>query len=108
VPTEGVPLRRPVHPTAKPPYHVRIWDQAQRERWETIAAVMPEEMTACWDHLAYRPGFVLPNGRCHELRGSYRGIWQYKPSTGHNYRVWYRFDEKEKTVLVTQVYDHHP
>jgi hypothetical protein len=69
---------------------------------------MPDEMAACWDHLASTPTLVISNGRCHRLRGSLRNVWQYKPSTGYNQRVWCQVDEDELVVLVTAVHDTHP
>lgn len=65
-------------------------------------------MTECWDHLAMTPGLVLPDGRSHRLRGALRHIWQYKPTTGYNYRIWYEIDEAARVVMITRVWTTHP
>jgi hypothetical protein len=55
------------------------------------------------------PTRMLPNERCHRLKGAHVShIWQYKPTTGHNYRIWYLVDETNLRVLVTYVCDRHP
>ena len=104
----GVPLRRPTHPATAPRYHVRIKSLTERARWEALAIELPDEMTACWDHLANSPTAMLPNERCHRLKGALATIWQYKPTTGHNKRVWYTVDDAQRRVLVTAVYEQHP
>lgn len=104
----GVPLRRPTHPSHEPQYHLRIKDLDEHSRWDSVVAMLPAEMTACWDHLANQPTTILPNERCHRLHGKLKDLWQYKPTTGHNYRVWYSVDQAQHIVLVTAVWDRHP
>lgn len=106
--SEGVPLRRPTHPRAKPQYHLRAKNKEERALWEAIAVALGAEMAACYDHLANRPTVPLPDGRCHQLHGQLAGTWQYKPRLGHNYRIWYVVDKDRKVTLVTAVHDHHP
>ena len=105
----GVPLRRPSRPTLPPNYHVRIKNRDVRADWDRLVAVIGSVMTRCWDHLAMRPGLVLPGGRCHRLKGAHLSrTWHYKPTTGHNYRIWYGIDEPARIVLVTRVWATHP
>ncbi|MGO9179306.1 MAG: type II toxin-antitoxin system RelE family toxin [Candidatus Limnocylindrales bacterium] len=52
---------------------------------------------------------TMPLGdRCHELKGPFRGIWQFKVTMGHNYRVWYKPDVEASAVLVVKVALTHP
>jgi len=105
----GVPLRRHSKPAAKPRFHVRIKNLDERGKWELLAATIPEEMKAAWDHLANTPTMMLPNERCHRLHGAkIAHIWQYKPTTGHNHRLWYTVDEGAVLVLVIEVHVTHP
>lgn len=104
----GVPLRRRARPAIAPVYHVRIKSRDLRGEWDALTATIRPEMTACWDHLAMTPTLVLDNGRCHRLKGALRNVWQYKPTTGHNFRVWYHVDEHKRIVLVTEVHATHP
>lgn len=105
----GVPLRRPTHPAVAPAYHVRIKSFDERQLWEQLAAEIGPELQTCWDHMAHTPTRMLANERCHRLRGAHlRHIWQYKPTTGHNFRIWYVVDEPNHRVLVVAVHAHHP
>lgn len=88
---------------------MRIKSLAERGAWEDLAASIPVEMTLCWDHLAHTPGLLIPGGRCHRLRGDQLShIWQYKPTLGHNYRIWYVVDDAKLVVIVTEVHTSHP
>src|SRR5690242_2639693 len=92
-PAPGVPLRRPSRPVVAPRYHVRAKDLRTRQEFEALANLLPVEMTQCWDHLAHTPDLVISGGRSHRLRGDHlRHIWQYKPTLGFNYRIWYTVD----------------
>lgn len=103
----GLPLKRPRKPEARPTYRLRIKNHHEEGQWDQLVALMREDMIRCWDHLANRPTMMLPN-RCYPLKGRYAGTWQYKPSTGHNTRVWYRVDEEARVTYIDAVFVQHP
>jgi mRNA-degrading endonuclease RelE of RelBE toxin-antitoxin system len=108
----GVPLARPrLYPKSapsRPSYRVRAKNKRVEEDWDRLAESMPDELTKCWDFISSTPLRDIGD-RCHELEGpKAAGTWQYKLTSGHKYRVWYRVTSGEVCVLVIQVFDDHP
>jgi len=111
-PLPGLPVARPHRfprdAPERPPYRVRARNRKVESDWKRLAEAMPDEMNACWDHLAHTPLRDLGD-RCHKLEGvRAAGVWQYKVTLGHSHRVWYRVDNDEICVLVIEASLDHP
>lgn len=85
---------------SKTKYRIVLESNRIRKDWEALERAFPERMEECKDFLRNSPeDRSKAVGILKKLTGPYKGILQYD-ITKDDYRVWYRVNKKEYTVVI--------
>ena len=81
-------------------YKIVLESNRIRKDWDALEQAFPDRMKECKDFLRNNPeDRTKAVGILKKLKGSYQGILQYD-ITKDDYRVWYRVNKKDYTVVI--------
>ena len=89
--------------SAPPPYTVEIEDAHWNEFASWGERRLDGVLAFLRDHVSHTPTARVP-GKLKQLRGEYRGLYQF--SVDRQHKVIYRVDEQEKKVYIEYVGRH--
>lgn len=87
-------------------YKIVLESKRIQKDWDAMEQEFPDRMKDCKEFLRNNPeDRTKAIGILKKLKGAYKGILQYD-ITKDEYRVWYRVNKKENTVVIKYAGSH--
>lgn len=85
---------------SKAKFRIVLESNRIRKNWEALEQAFPDRMRRCKEFLRNNPeDRTKAIGILKKLKAPYKGILQYD-ITKDNYRVWYRVNKEDNTVII--------